>query len=47
MFGFLAALVQRGLVKEIEVNFLMVGHTHNRLDGWFSKIAAKVTIHTK
>lgn len=42
MFGFLAALVQRGIVKEVELSFLMVGHTHNRLDGWYSDIAKQV-----
>lgn len=42
MFGLLAALVERGVVQEVEVNFLIVGHTHNRLDGWFSQIARQV-----
>ena len=42
MFGFLAALVERGLFKVIEVSFMPVGHTHNSLDAWFAKIAAKV-----
>jgi hypothetical protein len=39
MFGFLAMLVERGIFKEIEVNFLPVGHTHEDIDTVFSLIS--------
>lgn len=32
-------------MDEVEVNFLPVGHTHNRLDAWFSKIAQQARHH--
>ena len=39
MFAFLAMLVERGIFKEIEVNFLPVGHTHEDIDAVFSLIS--------
>ena len=39
VFSFLAHLVQRGWFREIRVNFLIVGHTHDRVDQFFSCIS--------
>lgn len=42
MVGFLVALVERGLFDSIELGFLPVGHTHDEIDSWFSRIARTV-----
>ena len=38
MLGFLAALVARGIFQKVQLGFLPVGHTHDEIDAWFSKI---------
>ena len=38
MFGYLSLLVQNGYFDEIQVNFLIVGHTHTTIDQYFSVI---------
>lgn len=43
MVGFLVALVERGLFDSIELGFLPVGHTHDEIDSWFSRIARTVS----
>jgi hypothetical protein len=45
LFGFLAMLVANGLFEEIEVNFLPVGHTHEDIDQFFSRIAVRLRCH--
>ncbi len=35
MFGFCALLVKHGIYKKVVLHRLMVGHTHNDVDGWF------------
>ena len=44
MMGFLAALVKRGIFQEVRVGFLPVGHTHDEIDAWFSKICMQVLV---
>ncbi|XP_068753053.1 uncharacterized protein [Montipora capricornis] len=39
---FLAVLVKRQIFKKVKINFLMVGHTHEDIDQFFSKIAASI-----
>ena len=45
LFSCLAHLVQRGWFKEIRVNFLIVGHTHDRVDQFFSCISRHLQVH--
>jgi hypothetical protein len=40
MFAFLTHLVRLGIFEKIKVGFLMVGHTHEDIDQFFSVIAA-------
>ena len=42
MFCFLSHIVEDGYFKEIEMMFLVVGHTHNILDQWFSVLGKAV-----
>ena len=42
LFAFLVDLVKRGVFNKIKVGFLMVGHTHEDIDSFFSTIAAKL-----
>lgn len=42
MWGFLGSLVELGLCKEVELSFLPVGHTHEDIDAFFSRIAAQI-----
>ena len=39
LFGWLSHLVEQGLMDEIEVAFLVVGHTHCSIDQYFSTIS--------
>ncbi|XP_071168335.1 uncharacterized protein [Mytilus edulis] len=38
VFGFLSLLVELKVLKKIKVSFLMVGHTHEDIDQFFSRI---------
>lgn len=40
LFGFLAHLVDRGVFEQVQVGFLMVGHTHEDIDQFFSVISS-------
>ena len=42
MLGFLAALVARGIFQKVQLGFLPVGHTHDEIDAWVSKICKQV-----
>ena len=42
MWGFLGSLVELGLCPEVELSFLPVGHTHDDIDAFFSRIAAQI-----
>jgi hypothetical protein len=42
MFCFLSQIVEEGFFQEIEMMFLVVGHTHNILDQWFSVLGKAV-----
>jgi hypothetical protein len=42
MFCFLSHVVEERYFDEIEVMFLIVGHTHNILDQWFSVLAKAI-----
>ena len=42
VFGFLASLVQLGFVEEVLLCFMPVGHTHEDIDAFFSRIAKQV-----
>ena len=42
VYGFLAALVDRGFVAEVQLSFLPVGHTHEDIDAFFSRIARQI-----
>ena len=35
-------LVERGILKKIKVNFLLVGHTHDHIDQMFSRFSKKL-----
>ena len=37
VIGYLASLVGRGIIDEVEVLFMPVGHTHVRIDPVFSR----------
>ena len=39
LLGFAGQLLSEGLFDEVEVYFLPVGHTHNKIDGTFSRVA--------
>ena len=39
VFGFLSDLVSKGVFSEVYVGFLMVGHTHEDIDQFFSVIS--------
>ncbi|KAL3691305.1 hypothetical protein R1sor_004956 [Riccia sorocarpa] len=41
VFAFCSELVIRGVFEIVEVNFLMVGHTHEDVDALFSKVSAR------
>ena len=40
MFGFLSDLMSRHVFEEVHVGFLMVGHTHEDIDQFFSVISS-------
>src|SRR5690606_34082275 len=42
VFGYLSWLVKKGTFREIYVNFLPVGHTHEDIDQLFSVISRKL-----
>ena len=42
MFGFLTALVEKGIFDKISVNFLIVGHTHASIDQYFSTLSTAI-----
>ncbi len=42
MFMYLSYLIETGILKEIEVNFLIVGHTHCSVDQYFSVLSRAV-----
>ncbi|KAL3687487.1 hypothetical protein R1sor_013796 [Riccia sorocarpa] len=44
VLAFFSELVIRGVFETVEVNFLMVGHTHEDVDALFSKVSAQ-TMH--
>ncbi|KAL3700876.1 hypothetical protein R1sor_018898 [Riccia sorocarpa] len=41
VLAFCSKLVIRGVFETVEVNFLMVGHTHEDVDALFSKVSAQ------
>ncbi|KAL3694016.1 hypothetical protein R1sor_007667 [Riccia sorocarpa] len=41
VLAFCSELVIRGVFETLEVNFLMVGHTHEDVDALFSKVSAQ------
>ena len=45
-YAFLAALVAIGLVEEIRVNYLIVGHTHENIDAMFGHIRDMLAANT-
>ncbi|KAL3686013.1 hypothetical protein R1sor_004035 [Riccia sorocarpa] len=42
VLAFCSELVIRGVFETVEVNFLMVGHTHEDVDALFSKVSAQI-----
>jgi len=36
-------LVEKNLVDEVLINFLIVGHTHSSLDQWFSVFSKRIS----
>ena len=45
VFAYLSYLVQKGIFREIDVNFLPVGHTHEDIDQLFSVINRRLRGH--
>jgi hypothetical protein len=45
MFGFLSLLTTREVFKEVQLQFLIVGHTHEDIDGSFGYLSKKLTEH--
>ena len=45
MFGYLGCLVQWGLFAHVSLSFLPVGHTHEDIDQFFSKISGYLRTH--
>ncbi|KAL3697832.1 hypothetical protein R1sor_011908 [Riccia sorocarpa] len=41
VLAFCSELVKLGIFETVEVNFLMVGHTHEDIDALFSKVSAR------
>ena len=39
LYGYLAMLVEFGVFREVEVSFLPVGHTHEDIDQFFSRVS--------
>jgi hypothetical protein len=42
LFGYLSLLVETEQFREIEANFLIVGHTHSSIDQYFSVLSRKI-----
>lgn len=42
VFAYLSSLIQKGVFREIHVNFLPVGHTHEDIDQFFSQFAHRM-----
>ena len=42
VFSFLSLLTTRRVFKIFEVGFLLVGHTHENIDGTYGKLSAKL-----
>ena len=45
LYGYLAMLVEYGVFREIEVSFLPVGHTHEDIDQFFSRVSVYFRHH--
>lgn len=43
MFGYLSLLVQQFMYESIEINFLLVGHTHAFIDQYFSVLSNAIS----
>jgi hypothetical protein len=37
LLGYMATLIQLGLIEHAELHYLLVGHTHNDVDGVFGR----------
>ena len=46
LMAFLALLVEEGVFKKVIVSFLPVGHTHEDIDQFFSRIAKQLRMYT-
>lgn len=42
MFGYASALVELGYFEAIDINFLIVGHTHSSIDQYFSVLSKAI-----
>ncbi len=45
VLAFLSLLVELGIFKKVKVSFLMVGHTHEDVDQFFSRISSWLSKH--
>jgi hypothetical protein len=45
VFGYIQSLVDMGLFREVEVNFLPVGHTHCDIDQLFSRVSVHLYVN--
>jgi hypothetical protein len=43
MFGYVSLLVENDFFDEIQLNFLIVGHTHASIDQYFSVLSNKIS----
>ena len=43
MFAYASALVENGYFDVLEVNFLIVGHTHSSIDQYFSVLSKAIS----
>ena len=46
VFAFAAYLVKIGLFKRVNVNFMIVGHTHDKCDQYFSRVSTYLETHS-
>jgi hypothetical protein len=47
VFGILAALVLRGVFRKVKIGFEIVGHTHDLIDQFFSRLSVYLSFSSR